>query len=447
MALLAVLLAATYSVLKYLLEGRYDPRASGFDRFDVPSYWLLVPFGVVGVISWGVWVSRWLSSRRYSPMSPGFRSTTSVLVPVFREDPLVLKRCLESWLACDPDEIVLVVDLGDLDVLDLLSDDYGESPKVRVIPFRHRGKRSAMGVAVRESRCEILVFSDSDTEWEPGLLAAVQAPFADETVGGVSTRQNVYGRATSMWRVLADWQVNIRYLDYVPAESRAGGVICLSGRTAAYRREAVMANLEDLEVEMFLGRQCVSGDDGRLTWLVLKDGWRTVHQSNARAISMFPNTGVAYMKQRIRWSRNSIRCYLTAIFRGWLWGTPMASQIRVFQILLTPVTQFVTLFYLYWFTVSGASGLAVLSLLWLFAGRVVRSVSHLREHPEDLRFIPIYAVVVILVALPIKLFAFFTMNVHGWLTRTASSLGGEGQDEASVVGASGRGEDLALPRR
>ena len=36
------------------------------------------------------------------------------------------------------------------------------------------------------------MLADSDTRWEPGLLAAVLAPFADPAVGGVGTRQNAY---------------------------------------------------------------------------------------------------------------------------------------------------------------------------------------------------------------------------------------------------------------
>ena len=71
--------------------------------------------------------------------------------------------------------------------------------------------------------------------------------------------------------------------------------------------------LENLENEFFLGRRCVAGDDGRLTWLVLASGYKTVHQSSARALSMFPDTFRAFVKQRIRWSRNSYRCYLTAV--------------------------------------------------------------------------------------------------------------------------------------
>ena len=88
------------------------------------------------------------------------------------------------------------------------------------------------------------------------------------------------------------------------------------------------------------------GDDGRLTWLVLASGYKTVHQSMARAVSMFPSSFRAFVKQRIRWSRNSYRCYLTAIANGWLWRVPFVTKVTVLQILLTPVTMGLTLFYL-----------------------------------------------------------------------------------------------------
>jgi hyaluronan synthase len=40
----------------------------------------------------------------------------------------------------------------------------------------------------------------------------------------------------------------------------------------------------------------------------------------------------------------------------------------------------------------------------------------------------------IIVALPVKTYAFLTMNVHGWLTRSADqlSLGGEAQSASSL---------------
>ena len=218
--------------------------------------------------------------------------------------------------------------------------------RVRVLAFEHRGKRSALGVGIRAATSELVVLVDSDTRWEPGLLAAVQMPFVDPAVGGVGTQQNVYQRRTSVWRRIADWLVNLRYYDYVPAMGRAGAVACLSGRTAAYRRAAIEPVLENLENEFFLGRRCVAGDDGRLTWLVLASGYKTVHQSSARAISMFPSSFRAFVKQRVRWSRNSYRCYLTALYKGWLWRVPLVTKITVLQILLTPVTMGMALGYL-----------------------------------------------------------------------------------------------------
>ena len=163
-------------------------------------------------------------------------------------------------------------------------------PRLSPILFEHAGKRSALGVGIRAATGEVLVLADSDTSWEPGLLAAVQMPFVDpRTSAAWAPSRTSTSARTSVWRRIADWLVNLRYYDYVPAMGRAGAVACLSGRTAAYRRSVVMPVLEHLENEFFLGRRCVAGDDGRLTWLVLASGYKTVHQSSARAMSMFPD--------------------------------------------------------------------------------------------------------------------------------------------------------------
>ena len=300
----------------------------------------LFPLALAGVIVWSLWLYRFILSRLARPIVTDFSTSTSVVVPSFHEDPDILMRCLETWRAQDPTEVIIVLDVDDLEAYEriLALDDARLWP----ILFQHAGKRSALGVGIRAASGEVLVLTDSDTSWEPGLLADVQMPFAVADVGAVSTQQNVYQRTTSVWRRVADWLVNLRYYDYVPAMGQAGAVACVSGRTGAYRRSVVLPVLEHLENEFFLGRRCISGDDGRLTWLVLGSGYKTVHQSTARALSMFPDGFRAFVKQRVRWSRNSYRCYLTAIWKGWLWRVPFVTKITVLQILLTPVTMGVT---------------------------------------------------------------------------------------------------------
>ena len=388
------------------------------------------PIGIAGIVVWSLWLYRILMSAISRPIESDFRSTTSVVVPSFHEDPAILMRCLATWLAQDPTEIIIVLDVADTDAylqIQALGDD-----RVRPILFHHAGKRSALGVGIREATSEILVLVDSDTAWEPELLVNVQKPFADPKVGGVGTQQNVYKRNSSLWRMIADWLVTLRYYNYVPAMGRVGAVPCLSGRTAAYRRSAVMPVLYNLENEFFLGRRCIAGDDGRLTWLVLASGYKTVHQSSAKALSMFPAGFAAFIKQRVRWSRNSYRCYLTAIGKGWVWKVPFVTKITVLQILITPITMGLTLWYLIFHRLSWEPVAIAFTIGFLLLGRAIRGISDLKRHPLDIFILPFLALTVIVIALPIKTYAFITMNKQGWLTRHEDTIGGDGQNERSL---------------
>ena len=402
-----------------------------------------LPLGIAGVIVWGLWLYRAISSWRSRPVVNDFRTTTSVVVPSYREDAPILAECTHSWLSQDPDELIIVVDVDDVACQEALAAI--EDPRLRVIVFRHEGKRSALGVGIRAASGEVVVLSDSDTMWLDGLLANVQMPFLDPKVGAVGTQQNVHQRESSVWRRIADWMVNLRYYDYVPAMGSKGAVVCVSGRTAAYRRSVILPLLVNLEHEFFLGRRCIAGDDGRLTWLVLASGYRTVHQSSARAISMFPDTFRAFVKQRVRWSRNSARTYLTALWKGWLWRVPFVSKVTVLQILLTPVTMALTLGYLILSRLELNLHGLVLAAVWLLVGRGIRGVSHLRRHPRDILLLPLYALVVVFVALPVKAYAIATMNKQGWLTRTSDTVGGEGQSAASLDPVKPTARHAAVP--
>jgi len=411
------------------LGGAIDQVGAWLDAIDP-----YVPIAIAGAIVWGLWFTRFVMSRTAKPIVNGFRAGVSVVVPSFHEDPDILMDCLETWRAERPDEIIVVLDVADLEAYDRMV-ALGD-PIVKPVLYEHVGKRSALGAGLRLARSELVALADSDTRWTPGLLKAVQMPFKDPRVGGVSTQQNVYQRDTSVWRRIADWMVNLRYYDYVPAMGKVGAVPCLSGRTAVYRRAAVMPVLDKLENEYFLGRRCIAGDDGRLTWLVLASGYKTVHQRSARAVSMFPSSFRAFVKQRVRWSRNSYRCYLTAIYKGWLWRTPFVTKITVLQILLTPLTMGLTLGYLLFsrLEIHQLTTVALwAAIAWLLIGRGVRGFSHLRRHPGDILLLPLVALVVIFISLPIKLYAFVTMNKQGWLTRHADRIGGDGQTARTLV--------------
>jgi N-acetylglucosaminyltransferase len=395
------------------------------------SWRAVVPLGIAGIVVWSLWLYRAISSRFASAIVNDFHTTTSVVVPSFREDSAILMSCLKTWLGENPCEVIIVVDIADIDCQVQLATV--QDPRLKTIVFAHEGKRSALGVGIRAARGEIVVLSDSDTMWTRGLLANVQMPFKDRKVGAVGTEQRVYQRTSSVWRRIAGWMVCLRYNDYAPAMGRKGALIVVSGRTAAYRRSVILPLLPNLEHEFFLGRRCIAGDDGRLTWLVLASGYKTTHQRSAVAMSMFPNTFRAFVKQRVRWSRNSARTYLTAIWEGWLWRVPFVSKVTVLQILLTPVTMALSLWYLIFSRLELTwHGLLVASL-WLLVGRGIRGYSFLSRHPREILLLPLYALVVVFVALPVKGYAILTMNKQGWLTRSNDQVGGDGQTASTLA--------------
>ncbi len=135
----------------------------------------------------------------------------------------------------------------------------------------------------------------------------------------------------------------------------------------------------------------------------------------------------------MRWSRNSARTYLTALWMGWLWKVPFASKVTVLQILLTPVTMALALGYLICSRLELTGRGAAIAVAWLLVGRGIRGWSHLRRHPSEIFLLPIYALVVVFVALPVKAYAIATMNKQGWLTRSPDRVGGEGQSVATLI--------------
>ena len=357
----------------------------------------------------------------------------SVVAPAFREDPDVLLSAVESWLIAGADEIVLILPDDELDNIRRIDEASKPLPGVRVLTSDDPSKRHLLTVGITAATLPIVVLADSDTLWEPDLVTNLIMPFADPRVGGVGTRQRVVDPASSIWRRAADWMLDAKYLTYVPAMSLRGGVSCLSGRTVAYRRDVLMRVLPDLEGETFWGRMCISGDDGRLTWLVLNEGYQTVYQQNAVAWTMMPDTPRGFFMQRMRWARNSYRCYLRAIFRGWLFRQPVITRVSVLQGLLAPLSLTVG-FCFAGLAIARADWLATLVwLLWITCGRGIRAFDHLRRNPRNVVLLPFMTFLILFALTAVKYFSFFTMNRQAWVTRSEDRGVVEGQAAASVA--------------
>ncbi len=384
---------------------------------------LLIPIGILGMIRWGMWLFKRIPALFYRPITNSFDTTATIVTPVYNEDPVLFRLAIESWIANRPDRIIAVVDITDTQSQEVAR----EYPQVEIMLIDVPGKRPALAMGVDVTTTEIVVLVDSDVIWEPDVLKKVKMPFADPKIGGVGTRQNMYpsdGKRATLWERIADIYLDIRYSDEVPATTLIGrAVSCLSGRTAAYRTKLLQELREPFLNETFMGRICMSGDDKRYTSLILQRGYLTWNQLDAQVYSTFKPDFKGFQKQRIRWSRNSYRSDLRALWQGWVWRHPYLAfmlidkTIAPFTLLLGPVVLLLSIS-------LGAWQLVGALLLWWHVSRAVKIFPHLRRRPKDWLILPVYIAINYYMSL-IKAYALFTINEHKWLTRAVAVVDGK----------------------
>ncbi len=384
----------------------------------------LIPIGFLGVVRWGMWLFKRIPALFYRPVENDYNCTATIITPVYMEDPILFRRAIESWIANGPERIIAVIDVTDTKCKEIAAEYY---PTVETMMIDLPGKRPALAMGVDASTTDIVALVDSDVIWEPGVLKKLKMPFIDRKVGGVGTRQLMYptdGVKATVWERIADIYLDIRYSDEVPATTQWGrAVSCLSGRTAAYRTTLLQSFREPFLNETFNGIPCMSGDDKRYTTLVLQNGYRTWNQLNARVYSTFKPDWSGFLKQRIRWSRNSYRSDLRALWQGWVWRYPYLAimlidkTIAPFMLLIGPIVLVMA-------AAIGNWKLVIALLFWWHLSRAIKIFPHLRRAPKDWLILPVFVAVSFYMSL-VKAYALFTINQHKWLTRAVAVVNGQ----------------------
>jgi cellulose synthase/poly-beta-1,6-N-acetylglucosamine synthase-like glycosyltransferase len=376
--------------------------------------WLLVyiPLGALGFARWLSWLVRQIPATLYRPVANEFRLPMTVVVPVYQEEPGVFRDALRSWLANDIEEVVCVVDETDRELAAIAR----EHDRVRVIVTGVPGKRDALRRGWEAARTPLVALVDSDTIWAADVAEQIRMPFADRGVGGVTARQNVSDPRT-VWQHLNDMYLDYRYSHELPSQSAAGQALsCLSGRTAVYRRALLERMSDRFMNETFWGVPCLSGDDKRLSMLLLEDGYQTVLQRTARVWSQFPKDARTFFKQRLRWSRNTWRSDLRALSSRWVYRHPFLAYwmldkaIGGFTLLVAPVFMTMALLNRHFLTAG------ILAVWWMFS-RSAKMLYHLERRPSHMiTMMPIYIVVSFALS-AVKLSALLSVRRQRWLTR------------------------------
>jgi hyaluronan synthase len=385
-------------------------------------YWKLIiffiPLGVVGAWRWSVWLIKKIISLFYrSPVKAFHEGTLAIVTPVYNENPKVFETALYSWLQSgEPQEIIAVIDYTDKKCIAVFEKFARTRELARLIITEKPGKRTALADGVKAAHSEFVALVDSDTIWFGSMKDTILSPFADPQVGGVSTRQDIYNPDTLSKKL---FQINLsnRYFNEMPFLAASGdAVTCLSGRTAIYRRSAIIGFMDELVNEKFLGEQMISGDDKTLTRLVQGAGWKVKYIRDAVVYTPGFAEIKPFLLQLVRWSRNSWRSDLITLSEGWVWKRNKILALHMidrffqpFTILLGPVYFVVSLALGYW-------KIALALFIWWLFSRSIKVYRHLKSHPRDIFIMPDYVLFTFVSAL-IKLYALLTVARQGWITR------------------------------
>ena len=387
------------------------------NNLDLIKFYM--PIGAIGLFRWGLWSIKKLVGLGYHPTKEvKHNSSLSVITAVYNERPDIFKKALNSW---EGDEIIAVIDHQDkssIKVFKEFSDNTYTQTKL-IITFVP-GKRPSLAMGIKAAKGEIVALVDSDTIWKQDILGRAISPFTDPKVGGVATRQEVYEPSTIQGQ-LFNIQLSNRYFNEFPFLAKTGNVLtCLSGRTAFYRREAVIPVLDDMVNEKFLGVPCISGDDKALTRLVQEKGWKTKFMQNVVVATPQAPTLLTFFKQQLRWLRNSWRSDLLTLASPWVWKREKILALYMIDRFLQPFIMFLGPIYFAISIYLGHWTVSIILIIWWLLSRSIKILPHLEQHTSDLLIIPVYVITTYITAL-IKIYALLTLNEQGWITRWDST--------------------------
>jgi cellulose synthase/poly-beta-1,6-N-acetylglucosamine synthase-like glycosyltransferase len=252
--------------------------------YDLPVIAKVLFWGSLGALTWAQvgypLAAAALARVRGRPVRKDDSTpSVSLVVPAHNEDA-VIERRLDNLLALDypPEhlEIVVASDASTDRTDELVAAVVARQPRVRLIRCPRGGKVAAQNQAVRETRGDIVAFSDANAQWKPDALRKLVRSFADPEVayvcgGHFYEAADGTNREGTYWRFEAWLRRNesalgsitggigpiyaVRRSDYVDVDPRFGHDLALPylmvqrGRRAVFEPDAVAWEKPSRDIE------------------------------------------------------------------------------------------------------------------------------------------------------------------------------------------------------
>jgi cellulose synthase/poly-beta-1,6-N-acetylglucosamine synthase-like glycosyltransferase len=373
--------------------------------FEVPRY--VLPF-----IAAGLTMRAAKDGPRHPPAGELRRLPSVSIVLVGHNEEDAIEACIRSLReqSFSDFEIVIVSD-GSTDRMSNIARSLvkrGNATSILSTDLRG-GKPSGINLACTAAKGEIVINVDCDCSFDRYAIEHLIAPFVDPRVGAVCG--DIAPRNSSA-SLIAQFQ-EIEYLQSISVGKRIADavdqVVCASGAFSAFRRSALAS---------VSGFDAGGGEDLDATIRLRCAGWRIAYAPEAICYTDVPTTAFQFMRQRLRWDRDSlwIRCRKhKRLFNPWSPSFRGAEALHQCDFLLFNVLgALVFPLYLIWLGVQfGAfalviliamqTGLLAIDILMLF---IATWTTRRKVFWRNLIFLPGYSLFMTYVMRPMRLLAY-----------------------------------------
>ncbi|HEX5925954.1 MAG TPA: glycosyltransferase [Baekduia sp.] len=356
----------------------------------------------------------------------------------------VIDRCVGSLLGQSyADCELFVVDDGSTDgTTERLRELAATDPRLTLLANEtSQGKKRALTRAAALARGDVFVFTDSDCELEPDAVQRLIDAFrAHPEIGALSGHARALNADTNLLTRMQDTWYETSFSVTKAAESVFGGVTCVSGPLAAFRRETIYNYLPAWSEDTFLGKPFPFATDRQLTGYVLGarergealkkrfadspfvtsedhpvKRWDVGYVHSARVTTAVPDTARRLLRQQIRWKKSFVR---NLFFTGGFYWRRGAGPAFMFYThsLFVAVAPIMVARHLVLAPLSGTMALATLYIAGVFLKGSMWAAAYRVHNPGDPRWVyrPLMNVVASLVFSWMLVYSVATLHRGVW---------------------------------
>ena len=211
----------------------------------------------------------------------------SVIITAYKE-PRTIAKAVSTILSqiSSKDEILVIA--PDKETLNEAEKISKKDKRVKLVKDQAKGKPSAMNLAVKKSKGDILIWTDGDISISKDAISKLISPFSNKEIGAVTGRPVSTDSIKNKFGFWAYMLSNIAHEQRLEQSKKGERLFC-SGYLFAIRKN-LMPNLPE---ELL-------SEDGYISHLVYKEGYKIEYSPDSLAYISYPKNFKDWIKQKRR---------------------------------------------------------------------------------------------------------------------------------------------------